>query len=122
MNEVQFLVADQPWPVKLLEPTMAAKGRSRSCRFCAHLVLVEEVRLGVQEALVVEPDLHLVGPEEGDQFLDQLQRRLGERLGLQVALDSGLEPADRASGRLRLPSAVRRRGVGGKPRDGAARP
>ena len=48
---------------------------------------MEEVRLGVQEALVVEPDLHLVGPQEGDQFLDQFQRGLVERLGLQVALE-----------------------------------
>ena len=57
----------------------------------ADLVLVEQVRLGVQEALVVEPDLHLVGAQEGDQVLDQPERLGRERLGFEVALEPGLE-------------------------------
>jgi hypothetical protein len=72
-----------------------------------HVVLVEEVRLGVQEALVVQPDFHLVGPDEGDQFLDQLERGLVERLGLQVALEPflqrrGVGPKTDVGPRMRL--------------------
>ena len=34
MDEVQFPVLTSPGPVKLLEPTMAAKGRIRSAGLC----------------------------------------------------------------------------------------
>ena len=46
---------------------------------------MEEVRLGVQEALVKETDLDIIRLEIGDQVLDQLECFLVERLGLEVA-------------------------------------
>ena len=92
MNEVQFLVADQSRPGEVAGADDGGEGPQPIRSIVRpHLVLVEEVRLGVEEALVVEPDLHLVGPKKGDQFLDQLQRGLGERLGFQVALQPLLE-------------------------------
>ncbi len=92
MDEVQLAVAGEARPG---EVAGADDGGER-----AHavgpvvrpdVVLVEEVRLGVQEPLVVEADLHLVGAEERDQVLDQFQRGLVERLGLQVALEPLLQ-------------------------------
>ena len=69
-----------PGPVKLLDPTMAANGRSRSCRMGrTNFVLVEQVRLGVEEAPLVQPNLHLLGVQERDQVLDQKERLLCER-------------------------------------------
>src|SRR5271157_4012647 len=52
---------------------------------------MEEVRFGVQEALVKEPDLDLLRLEIGDQVLDQLQRLLGEGLCFEVAFEPGLK-------------------------------
>ena len=73
MDEVQFLVADQPRPGEVAGADDGGEGpQAVGPVVRPDLVLVEQVRLGVQEALVVEPDLHLVGPQEGDQFLDQL--------------------------------------------------
>ncbi len=87
VNEVQFLVADQPRPGEVAGADDGGEGPEPIRPVVRpHLVLVEKVRLGVEETAIVEPNLHLVGMKEGDQFLDQLQRGLGERLGLQVAL------------------------------------
>ena len=75
---------------------MAANGRKRSERLCgSDLVLVKEVRLGVQKALVVESDFHLVGPQEGDQRFDQPERFFVEWLGLEIAAQAGLEQVSR---------------------------
>ena len=92
VNEIQLLVADQARPGEVAGADDGGEGPQPIRPVVRpHLVLVEEVRLGVEEAVVVEPDFHLVGPKEGDQFLDQLQRGLGERLGFQVALQPLLQ-------------------------------
>jgi hypothetical protein len=52
---------------------------------------MKQVALGVQEPLVVEPHLHLVGLKESDEVLNEPQRFRRERFGFQVALEPGRE-------------------------------
>jgi hypothetical protein len=92
VDQIQFFVADQPRPGEVAGADDGGVGAQAICpvvRPCS--VLMKQVRLGVQEALVIEPDFHLIGPQEGDQFLDQLQRGFVEGLGFEIALKSLLQ-------------------------------
>jgi hypothetical protein len=89
VDEIQLAVRDQPRP---REVTRTDNRRERPHAIGevlrADLVLMEQISLGMEEPLVVEPDLDLVGPEVGDQVLDELEGFRGERLDFQVAPDA----------------------------------
>ncbi len=92
VDQVQLPVADEPRPGEVARPDDRGIGpQAIGGVVRPDLVLVEEVRLGVQEALVEEPDLDLLGVQEGDQVLDQRQGLGGVRLRLELAPELALQ-------------------------------
>ena len=58
---------------------------------------MEQVALGVQEALVVQANLNTICPQKRDQVFDELERLGRKCLCLQVALEAAV---NRRDGRL----------------------
>ena len=86
MNQVQFLVLGQARPREIAGPDdCRIRAQAVVPVIGANAVAVEDIRLGVQEALVEQPDLRLVHPQEGDQVLHEPKHLLLERLGFQFA-------------------------------------